>query len=371
MEDSIGDNGIRMKKKSKLISIIIVLVIAFCLVSYYYMFMIPVGCDFPDCILDPDQGIERSEWAFDITQIDDMNLEGYYGQGVVIGIIDTGIDPDHPDIDGNRIILWKDFVNGNETPYDDDGHGTAMAGIILANGTLKGIAPETHLIVAKAIAKGGTGLTSDVADAIEFCLDPNNDGDLSDGADIISLSLGGRERPMFGGDVTEAARKAISNGVFIVAAAGNDGVRDDGDVESPAKEELVIAVGAVNRFEKIAKFSSIGDNDGRRPVAWDDRVDPHKKPEVVVPGVGIVTTYLDGGYAEVSGTSPAAAFVSGILALLLEAHPEYMDTGSSDKILELKSAMMDTCKKLSDQDTPHDDHYGYGLLQAVVLNNEL
>ena len=325
--------------------------------------LVPGTDDIPDWAVW-NQDITRPEWAYDITQVDEMNALGYLGDGIVIGIVDSGIDTGHSDIPTDSVLYWKDMVNGKAEPYDDEGHGTAMAGIIIADGELKGIAREVKLIVVKAIDASGVGTNEDVAAGIEFCMDPNGDGDLSDGADIISLSLGGgRERRVFGSEVSIAARKAIDNGIFVVASAGNDGMDDDGDVETPATEGLVIAVGAIDSEGVIANFSSIGDNDGRTPLIRDDRLDPNKKPEIVAPGVGITTTYLDGMYVDVDGTSPAAAFVSGGLALLLEAHPEYMIDSGPEKVLELKTILMGTSEKLATQDTPHDDHYGYGLIK--------
>lgn len=313
-----------------------------------------------------------SVWSCDITQVDQMQDMGYDGDGIVVGIVDTGIDTSHPDISPSSVIMWKDLVNGRPEPYDDEGHGTAMAGIIAADGRLEGVAPAVDLIVVKALNSTGSGSNADVASAIDFCVDPNGDGDLSDGADIISLSLGGGEHPRFGSEVGDAVSRATAKGVFVIASAGNDGgVMDDGDVESPANEEAAIAVGAVDKNLTIAQFSSIGDNDGKTPLPIDDRVDPNKKPEVVAPGVDIVTTYLGGKYVLVSGTSPAAAFLSGCLALVLEANPEYVDTGSSLAIMDVKEAIMNSSLKVDVQETPHDDYYGYGLVQVVAISDEL
>ena len=333
--------------------------------GYYWLVLIPGNDEAPPWAVW-NQDITCSEWACDITQVDEMNALGYYGEGIVIGIVDSGIDTGHPDISEDSVLYWKDLVNGKSEPYDDEGHGTAMAGIIIADGDLKGIAREAKLIVVKAIDADGIGINEDVAAGIEFCMDPNGDGDLSDGADIISLSLGGgRVRRIFGSEVGIAARLAIENGIFVVASAGNDGVEDDGDVESPATEDLVIAVGAIDSEGLIADFSSIGDNDGRTPMIRDDRLDPNKKPEIVAPGVGIATTYLDDLYVTVDGTSPAAAFVSAGLALLLEAHPDYMIDSGPEKVLELKTILMDSSEKLASQDTPHDNYYGYGLIKLL------
>lgn len=304
--------------------------------------------------------IERSEWAFEITQIKDLNDEGYYGEGVVIGIVDSGIDPEHPDLDHINITAWKDYVNDSPSPYDDNGHGTHIAGIIAAQGKIDGVAPKVKMVVVKAISSSGSGTDSDVADGIRFCVD--------NGADVICLSLGGRARFLNLGDETaNACEYAIDQGVFVVAAAGNDGENDDGDVASPATVDDVIAVGAIDEDKVIASFSSKGDNDGILPIPWDDRKDPDKKPELVAPGVEIVSTWIDKEYRIGSGTSQATAFVAGGIVLLLDANPEYQGGGaggSANTITQFKNVFMNTAEKCSGQNTPHDDHYGYGLIKV-------
>jgi serine protease AprX len=304
--------------------------------------------------------IERTEWAFDITQINDMNKDGYEGEGVIIGIVDSGIDTTHPDLNHINITGWMDYVNGRAEPYDDQGHGTHIAGIIGAKGEIGGVASEVKMVIVKAISSSGSGTDSNVAAGIDYCVEY--------GADVICLSLGGMARLLNIGDDTAAAcNDAIDQGVYVVAAAGNDGEDDDGDVASPATVDGVIAVGAIDENKQIASFSSIGDNDGIFPLPFDDREDPDKKPEVVAPGVEIVSTHLDHGYAKASGTSQATAFVAGCIVLLLDADPQYQreggSGGDSDAVSQVKNALMNSAEKLTGQDTPHDDHYGYGLIK--------
>jgi serine protease AprX len=311
-----------------------------------------------------DNGIERTEWAFEITQITDMNKQGYKGEGVTVGIVDTGIDLSHPDLDHINLTGWMDIVNDRSEPYDDQGHGTHIAGIIAAKGEISGAAPEVKLVVVKAISSGGSGSDSDVAEGIDYCVE--------NGADVICLSLGGMARLLNIGDSTAAAcEDAIDQGVYVVAAAGNDGEdENDADVSSPAVVEGVIAVGAVNEDESLASFSSMGDNDGEIPgyQIWDltETDDPNKKPEVVAPGVDIISTHLEEGYALASGTSQATAFVAGSMALLLEADSHYQRDGGtggdSDAVNNVKNAIMNSAEKLAGQAEPHDDHYGYGLI---------
>ncbi len=312
--------------------------------------------------------IERTEWAYTVTEIKNLNDLGHDGEGVVVGIVDTGIDTSHPDLDHINVTAWMDYVNGESLPYDDEGHGTMMAGIIAAEGEIDGAAPKVDMVVVKAISSSGTGSSSDVAEGIDFCVD--------NGADVICLSLGGRGRRFnIGDDTVQACERAIAEGVYVVAAAGNDGEESgDNDVDSPATAEDVIAVGAIDEDKNIASFSSVGDNNGVSPGPFDDRQDPDKKPELVAPGVDIVSTYLDEKYATGSGTSQATAFVAGGIALLLDANPEWQREGNSggdaNAVDHFKDVFMDTAEKL-DQITPHDDYYGYGLIQVKDADTDL
>ena len=192
----------------------------------------------------------------------DLNARGLTGSGVTVCLVDSGIDLLHPDFAHLRLVAWKDFVNLRPDPYDDNGHGTAMAGLIVANGSLHGVAPDVSLIVAKVINSAGFGSSAAVADGIRMCADPFGDG--TRGADIISVSLGSKAPLFVATDVTVAAQWALDRGVFLVGSAGNDGgMFDDGDVENPAVVSLAIAVGAVDASSRIAPFSSIGSSCSR------------------------------------------------------------------------------------------------------------
>jgi subtilisin family serine protease len=307
--------------------------------------------------------VERTGWAYEKTQITDMNDQGFFGTGVIIAIIDTGVNTGHPDLKGLSIIAWRDFINEEPDPYDDRGHGTHIAGIIGANGEIKGGAYKADFVIAKALDDQGRAEDGVVANAIDWCADQ--------GADIICLSLGGDPvLPRLGEQSGIAAREVISRGTIVVAAAGNDGKdEDDSDVNRPANVPGVIAVGAVDKELKIAPFSSIGDNDGITPFTIDDRFDPDKKPEVVAPGVDIRSTYLNKEYAVASGTSQATPLVVAGIALILEDNPMLQrdgdEGGDSAAVEKIKEAIMLGAYQIPGQDTPHDDHYGYGLFRAA------
>ena len=298
------------------------------------------------------------------------SLSGLDGGGVVVCVVDSGVDLDHPDLRGVELRGWRDSINGIEEPYDDEGHGTAMTGIIVSNGGLDGVAKGVDLLVAKAINNEGQGTDETVSDSVNWCV--------QQGADIISLSLGGSQS--FGSgffatdELEQSVDDALDTGVYVVSSAGNDGEDDDGDVGSPGSVEGVICVGGITRSGSIWSGSSEGDNDGRLwPNPILPRSDPDKKPEVVAPGHEVPVLMASGvsnsewwGWS--SGTSAATAWVSGSLALLLQEKPDLQRENSTGRaaIEEVKGAIAQSSQKKEGQQG-HDDHYGYGHLRIDLL----
>ena len=305
-----------------------------------------------------------------LTGVSNQSLSDLNGKGVVLCVVDSGIDLSHPDLRNLEIKGWFDAVNGLDEPYDDEGHGTAMSGIIVANGGLKGISREVDLLVAKAIDDQGQGDDNSVATSVEWCV--------QQGADIISLSLGGSQS--FGSEflqtdeLEQSVNEALDSGVFVIASAGNDGEEDDGDVGSPGSVEDVICVGGITRSGAIWSGSSQGDNDGRFwPNPIFPRDDPDKKPEIVAPGHEVPVLMASGvgnsgwwGWS--SGSSAATAWVSASLALLLQEDPDLQRENSSGRqsIEEVKGAITLVSQMMDGQDS-HDDHYGYGHLRIDQL----
>ena len=314
-----------------------------------------------------------SSWEMEyksLTGVSNQSLSGLNGDGVVLCVVDSGIDLSHPDLGDLVLKGWLDSVNGIDEPYDDEGHGTAMSGIIVADGGLKGISRGVDLLVAKAIDSEGQGDASSVANSVDWCV--------QQGADIISLSLGGGQS--FGSgfftadELEQSVDEALDSGVFVIASAGNDGEDDDGDVGSPGSVEDVICVGGISRTGGIWSGSSEGDNDGRLwPNPILPRSNPDKKPEIVAPGHEVPVLMASGvgnsgwwGWS--SGTSAATAWVSGSLALLLQDDPELQRENSSGRgsIEEVKVAITQASQMMDGQDS-HDDHYGYGHLRIDKL----
>ena len=320
----------------------------------------------PFAIRPTEGALESQEVYGELIQSD---IKGLDGTGVRVCIVDSGIDTSHKDLSGINLVAWRDFVNNQEQPYDDQGHGTSMAGILVADGWMQGVAPEVELVVTKALSGNGTGDDGIVADAIDWCVEQDSQ--------IISLSLGGAPgllpfNPFGGRDSSDAADDAIDQGIVVIAAAGNDGgPDDDGDVAHPSSERLVISVGGHTEDGSHWSGSSTGDNNGNLLPLILPRQDPHKKPEIVAPAEGVPVVNNDGTWSIVDGTSAATVFVTGAIALLLEAVPSLAaneTSGSSASVVQIKQALMDTAKPQPGQDG-HDNNYGYGMLQIENLIN--
>jgi subtilisin family serine protease len=280
-----------------------------------------------------------------------LNSNGLTGAGITVCVVDSGIDILHPDFSHLHLIMWRDLVNVKPDPYDDRGHGTAMAGLIAADGSLRGVAPGVNMIVVKALNSQGLGSPQNVADGIKICVDPWGTG--KGGADIISLSLGSGSANFFDATVYDAVTWATSRGVFVVVAAGNDPLAYD--VTTAAQVPLAISVGAVDSRGVRAPFSSVG--------ATLNRTDPDLKPEVAAPGVQLISTAPGAHYVTVTGTSPATAVVAGVLALILQARPA-LRPGAIGNVVALKSALVLGSAKASGQVLPHDPWYGYGIING-------
>ena len=302
--------------------------------------------------------LEKEETFHSLIQYDDV--DDLSGNGVGVCIVDSGIDVEHQDLENLNLAGWSDFVGTSSSPYDDNGHGTSMAGILVAEGGLTGLARGVDLYVAKALSENGEGDDSTVAEAIDWCI--------ASEVDIISLSLGGSPSGfsvILGDAVEDAVETAYDAGIVVVAAAGNDGANDDGDVASPGIVDTVICVGGVKDSGELWGGSSIGDNDGRLWPPLLPRNSPDEKPEVVAPAHEVPVILINGEWGFSSGTSAATVFVTGAIALMFDDKPELMD-GGPDMLDNLKQWIVDSSKMLDGQEN-HDDHYGYGLLQMKDL----
>ena len=311
---------------------------------------------------------QSSEWAFDNSGVRSLQSAGLSGDGIRVCMVDTGIDTSHPDFNGLKLV-FHDFLSEGNEPIDYGGlaHGTMMAGILVANGQLKGVAPNVVLGMAAALGQDAEGENSGneglVADAIEWCWK-------SFRADIISLSLGGIPDPnsTMEGPSSSAVRQALDNGVFVVAAAGNDGGdEDDGRVASPSNVREVISVGALDNQNLMWEGSSMGSG---MDNAGDLEIDPHQKPEISAPGVGILSTGPGGQYFTSTGTSDSTVFVAGILALILEAEPQLANSPDTTCIELVKTALKNSAVPLLDG-VSHHPSWGYGAVNGMAWLDEI
>lgn len=283
---------------------------------------------------------------------------GYDGTGIVVAVIDTGIDANHPDLQG-KVIAWYDAVNGKTTPYDDNGHGTHVAGIVAgtgaaSNGQYIGVAPGAKLVGVKVLAADGSGSISDIIAGVDWVVQ-NKD---TYGIKVINLSLGSSQSSDGTDSLSQAVNAAWDAGLVVCVAAGNSGPNTY-TVGSPAAASKVITVGAVDSTDTIASFSSRG------PTA-----DGRLKPEVVAPGVDIIApraagtsmgTPIDTYYTKASGTSMATPHVAGVAALLLQAHPDWTNS-------KIKTALIETAEIVAPAEIA-DIAYGAGRVNVYKALN--
>lgn len=215
------------------------------------------------------------------------------GHRVKVGVIDTGVDFGHPDL-RHSLLRGINLISRSKMPYDDNGHGTHIAGTIAAANQMQGmigVAPRALIAPVKAFDHNGSAFVSDIILGIEWCV--------RNGMDVINMSFGMKTRSKA---LLGAVTNAYNAGVIIVASSGNDGKLRS--VDYPARYPQTISVGATNRLRRIASFSNRG---------------PYI--DIYAPGDKIMSAWLRGNYNEMSGTSMATSHVSGAIALLLSLKP--------------------------------------------------
>jgi subtilisin family serine protease len=287
---------------------------------------------------------------------------GTRGKGVKIGVLDTGVDAEHPDLKG-KVANWAEFgpdgkrVRGS-TAHDSDRHGTHVCGTIAggdASGTWIGVAPDARLAVGLVLdgEKGGTD--AQVLAGIDWALDL--------GVDAISMSLGGIViGPETPGTYTRAIVECFLRGVPVVAAIGNEG---DGTGGSPGNDLFSLAVGATNVDDNVAGFSS-----GRTQFVTESdviRADvlplPYPKPDVAAPGVAVQSSVPGGQWAALSGTSMATPHTSGAVALLLAATGHLASVADDQRVGVILDLLIGGVKELGEAGQDH--RYGFGRVDIL------
>lgn len=236
---------------------------------------------------------QKSNWGLKLINPGSIDTKG---DGITVGLVDTGIDINHPDLKDNIKSVYDPYYN-DPNASDSVGHGTHCAGIVAAIDNdfgVVGIAPHAKLLIAKGMDNNGFGDWEKVAKSIRWCV--------QQGADIINLSLGAIEPPPQ--VVHDSIQYAALKGVIVVAASGNDPAATSQNptkmpVSYPARYNEVIAVAAVGEDGTLAPFAAI-----------DSTID------ALAPGVNIYSTWKDNNYAMLSGTSQASPMVAGCCALL-------------------------------------------------------
>lgn len=244
-----------------------------------------------------------------IDHLNTINVKTYWdqgikGKGITIAILDSGCDTLHNNL-SSRIIDGANFTeedNGSFKKFDDyNGHGTHVAGIACSNnsdGQITGVAPEANLMIVKVLNKNGSGSIKNLINGIYYTV--NWRGKNNERVRVMCLSLGTAEDNK---QLYDAIKFAINKGVVVVAASGNQGTGNVGDVNLgyPGAYNEVIQVGAIDIDQKIAEFSNL-----------------NNQMDILAPGVNINSTYLDNSYKLMSGTSMAAPFVVGAVSLIIQ-----------------------------------------------------
>jgi subtilisin family serine protease len=280
---------------------------------------------------------ETIDWGLKLLGIPPLWKETK-GEGIKVAVLDTGIALEHPDLQP-AILEARDFTRSPSAAYDAQGHGTHVSGIIAARRNshgIVGVAPEAKIIAAKVLNDEGSGTSQDIVAGIHWAIES--------GADILSMSLGSPEPDE---EIHQALLLAISKGIFVITAAGNEGPDLD-TVGYPAGFPEMVAVGSIDRRKRLSQFSSRG-----------------RQVDVAAPGDQITSCYPPRGFATLSGTSMATPFVSGVVALALSKHRQM----GGKTPLRTQQDLIEHLRRTSIDAGPagFDPLYGYGILNPEKL----
>lgn len=287
-------------------------------VSYEYKYQ---------AFLTPNDPSYKLQWGLPKIKADKAWDISIGNNSVIVAVVDTGVDSDHPDL-ANNIISGYNVIDGTIKAEDDQGHGTHVAGIaagVINNSKgITGVSGKSKIMPVKVLDSQGSGWTSDIAEGIIWAADH--------GARVINLSLGG---PSYDRVLEEAINYAYGKGSLVVAAAGNSNTSDP---SYPAAYNNVVAVSAIDSGSNRASFSNYG-----------------TYVDITAPGVNIYSTTYDGAYGYKSGTSMACPFIAGAAALIW-SHNVSMTPSQVESILESTAFDLGYVGK--------DANFGYGLVDV-------
>lgn len=271
--------------------------------------------------------------AFDLPK----TWQNTQGEDVVVAVLDTGCDLNHPDLSGN-LLEGANFVRPGRPPEDDNGHGTHVTGILVAHDNeigMVGVCPKAKVRPVKVLDGDGNGNMNNVAEGIRWAADNH--------CDLITMSLGA---PMKIQQVRKAVQYAIKKGTIVFCAAGNAGKTKE--VFYPANYPETIAVGAIDKDFKRAEFSNTG-----------------RELDFMAPGVDIFSTVPDDWYATFSGTSMACPFAVGVAALLISYSKKGKLGYQIETVEQCKELMRKYTIPLADKDLKDPVFFGgFGIIDA-------
>lgn len=293
------------------------------------------------CFISSNTQVQAQSAKQDFMNLSTLTENIFFGQGQTICFIDTGI---HPHLDfilpKSKIVKFIDLVNKTTTPYDDNGHGTFVAGVACGNGIFShsntGIATQANIISIKALGKNGDSNSNMILDAMQWVYENHKAYNIS----VVCMSFGSESCENFD-PLSSGAEALWKAGITVVAAAGNSGPNQS-SIKSPGNNPYIITVGALNvKDMNVADFSSRG------PTIYGH------KPDLLAPAVDIISCnnkFLP--YTKMSGTSVATPIVAGVCAIIKSKFPKMTNN-------EIKKFLLSHCTKI----TGNIDIEGAGFLK--------
>ncbi len=280
----------------------------------------------------PNDPLFSEQWGLNRTEVPEAWGFALGGRDTVVAILDSGVDPNHPELKDALTDGW-DFISSDDDPFDEEGHGTAMAGIIAAaidnEQGIAGVAPGITLMPVRVLDGFGKGTYAEVISGLIYAADR--------GARVINMSFAGYGESRA---LSLALAYAHQKGALLIGAAGNEGINAK---VFPAADPRVIGVASTNA------------SDGRSDASnWGMHV------LLAAPGERIPTLLPDSGYALVTGTSAAAAHVTGIAALAFSANPELVN-------VQCAQVLVNTAEDLGPPGW--DEYFGFGQVNATQAVN--